>query len=81
MEAGKIWVYDKPVKIKPTDTIKTTRRLNSFCVFYGLRNVIVKAQGGWYLITLEGQLQFISRCLADITFEQAYNLLKQKSEV
>ena len=46
MEAGKIWVYDKPVKIKPTDTIKTTRRLNSFCVFYGLRNALVKAQGG-----------------------------------
>ena len=81
MEAGKIWVYDKPVKIKPTDTIKTTRRLISFCVFYRLRNAIVRTQGGWYLITLEGQLQFISKCLADITFEQAYNLLKQKSEV
>lgn len=81
MEAGKIWVYDKPVKIKPEDTIKTTRRLTSFCVFYGLRDAIVKAQGGWYLITLEGQLQFISRCLDEITFEQAYNLLKQKSEV
>ena len=77
----KIWVYDKPVKIKPTDTINTTRRLNSFCVFYGLRNAIVKTQGGWYLITLEGQMQFISRCLNDITFEQIYNLLKQKSEV
>ena len=76
MEAGKIWVYDKPVKIKPTDTINTTRRLNSFCVFYGLRNAIVKAQGGWYLITLGGQLQFISKCLADITFGEAYKLLK-----
>ena len=46
MEPGKIWVYDKPVKIKPEDTIKTTRRLTSFCVFYGLRDAIVKAQGG-----------------------------------
>ena len=27
MKPGKIWVYDKPVKIKPGDTIKTTRRL------------------------------------------------------
>ena len=76
MEAGKIWVYDKPVKIKPGDTIKTTRRLTSFCVFYGLRDAIVKAQGGWYLITLEGQMQFISRCLDDITFGEAYKLLK-----
>ena len=38
MEPGKIWVYDKPVRIKPEDTIKTTRRLNSFCVCYCLRN-------------------------------------------
>ena len=76
MEPGKIWVYNKPVKIKPGDTIKTTRRLTSFCVFYGLRDAIVKAQGGWYLITLEGQMQFISRCLEDITFGEAYKLLK-----
>ena len=76
MESGKIWVYGKPVKIKPEDTIKTTRRLTSFCVFYGLRDAIVKVQGGWYLITLEGQMQFISRCLDDITFGEAYKLLK-----
>ena len=76
MEPGKIWVYGKPVKIKPEHTIKTTRRLTAFCVCYGLRNAIVKAQGGWYLITLEGQMQFIDRCLVNITFEEAYNLLK-----
>ena len=76
MKSGKIWVYNKPVKIKPGDTIKTTRRLTSFCVFYGLRDAIVKAQGGWYLITLEGQMQFISRCLDDITFGEAHKLLK-----
>lgn len=80
MKPGKIWVYDKPVRIKPEDTIRTTRRLNSFCVCYCLRNAIVKAQGGWYLITLEGRMQFISRCLSDITFEQAYKLLKEGSE-
>ena len=76
MEPGKIWVYDKPVKIKPGDTIKTTRRLTSFCVFYGLREAIMKDKRGWYLITLEGQMQFISRCLDDITFGEAYKLLK-----
>ena len=80
MKPGKIWVYDKPTKIKPEDTIRTTRRLNSFCVCYCLRNAIVKAQGGWYLITLEGRMQFISRCLSDITFEQVCKLLKEGSE-
>ena len=55
--------------------------VNAICVCYCLRNAIVKAQGVWYLITLEGRMQFISRCLSDITFEQAYKLLKQKSEV
>ena len=72
----KIWVYGKPVNIKPQDTIKSTRRLTSFCVFNCLRDSIVKSQGGWYLITLEGQMQFIDRCLDNITFEQAYKLLK-----
>ena len=76
MEPGKIWAYNKPAKIKPGDTIKTTRRVTSFCVFYGLRDAIVKAQGGWYLITLEGQMQFISRCLDNITFGEVYKLLK-----
>jgi hypothetical protein len=73
----KIWVYDKPHNIKPTDTIRSTRRLTSFCFFNCLRDAIVKSQGGWYLITLEGQMQFIDRCLDNITFEQVYNLLKK----
>lgn len=71
----KIWVYDKPVNIKPTDFIKTTRRLTSFCFFNLLRDAIVKAQGGWYLITLDGEMQFINRCLDSITFQDVYNLL------
>ena len=29
---------------------------------------------------LEGQMQFISRCLDDITFGEAYKLLKEGSE-
>jgi len=72
----KIWVYDKPINIKPFDTVKSTRRLTSFCFFNCLRNAIVKSQGGWYVITLEGQMQFIDRCLDNITFEEVYNLLK-----
>lgn len=72
----KIWVYKGWVNIKPEQTVKSTRRLTSFCFFNLLRDAIVRSQGGWYLITLEGQMQFIDRCLDNITFEQVYNLLK-----
>lgn len=75
----KIWVYDKPHNIKPTDTVRSTRRLTSFCIFNSLRDAVVKAQGGWYLITLEGKMEFIDRCLDNITFEQVSNLLKIKN--
>ena len=74
----KIWVYKGWVNIKPEHAVKSTRRLTSFCFFNLLRDAIVKAQGGWYLITIEGQMQFIDRCLDNITFEQVYNLLKRE---
>lgn len=70
----KIWVNDKPHNIKPTDAIKSTRRLTSFCTFNALRNALMKSQGGWYWLQKDGTLRFIDRCLDNITFEEVFNL-------
>jgi hypothetical protein len=74
MEPGYIWVYNGKQFIKPTDVIKSTRRLTSFCVTYGIRNALLKSQGGWYWLGLDGRLGLVNRCLGNITFEEIYNL-------
>ncbi len=73
----KIWVYGKPMYIKPTDTIRTTRRLTSFCVFNCIRNALFKSQGGWYWLQKDGKMRFIDRCLDNVTFEELFNLRQE----
>lgn len=71
-----IWVYNSKLNIKPSDSINTTRRLHSFCVCNGIRDALVKSQGGWYFLHLDGTLELVNRCLSNITFEQYYKLNK-----
>ena len=76
----KIWVYDKPVTVRHTDTIKSTRRLHSFCTFNGIRDALIKSQGGWYFLQRDGTLKFVNRTLDSITFEEYFNLIKKEDE-
>jgi hypothetical protein len=70
----KLWLSTGPANIKPTDTIRTTKRLTAFCSFNCMRNALLKSQGGWYWLQKDGLLRFIDRCLDNITFEKVYNL-------
>jgi hypothetical protein len=78
MGVGSIWVCNQKHNIKPADTIRSTRRLTSFSVFFLVRNALVRAQGGWYWITPEGRMQFVDRCLSDITFKQIFDINKKE---
>jgi hypothetical protein len=71
----KIYVYKGPVTIKPEQTVKSFRRLTSFCFFNLLRDCIIKAQGGYYVVHPCGAMEFFTRCLDDITFQQVYDKL------
>lgn len=73
----KLWIYGKPVNIKPLNTINSTRRLTCFCVVNGMRNALIKSQGGWYWLQKDGKMRFIDRCLDNITFEELFNLKKE----
>lgn len=64
------------INIKPTQTINTMRRLNSFCVCNCLKNNVCKLQGGYYFINSINQFQFIGRTLSNISFSEVFNLLK-----
>lgn len=73
----KLWVSGGWINVKETDPIKSTRRLNSFCVENCLPNCVVKAQGGWYWIDQYGFFHFIEKTLSEITFENLFNLLNK----
>jgi hypothetical protein len=75
----KLWVYNTCITIKPEDTINTTRRLHSFCVCNGIRDCLLKSQGGWYYLHLDGKLEFMHRCLGNITFQELFNFSKKQT--
>jgi hypothetical protein len=62
--------------LKPNDIVKTTRAVESFCVHNSLRSCLVKQQGGWYKICLDGILTFVTPALDCITFKELYERLK-----
>jgi hypothetical protein len=76
----KIWEYQRWVNIKPTDTINTTRRLHSFCVFNCLTDSIFKSQGGYYNLTPDGKLEFVGKTLGSISFQEIHTLLTLKQK-
>jgi len=70
----KLWLSTGSANIKPTDTIRSTKRLTAFCASNCMRNALLKSQGGWYWLQKDGLLRFIDRCLDSITFEEIFNL-------
>ena len=76
----KIYVYKNWVNIKPTEAIKTTRRMTSFCFFNSLPDCIIKSQGGWYLLTKDNRLEFVAKTLEEISFKDIYELIKKEND-
>jgi hypothetical protein len=71
-----IFLRGRYVTIKPEDPVNTTRAITSFCCHNQLRDCLFKSQGGWYKLTLDGKLQFITRALYLISFQDLYDTLK-----
>lgn len=78
MQPGTIWVSNQKHNIRPEDSIRTTRRLTSFSVFFCVRSALLKSQGGWYWLGLDGRLGFIGRTLDNISFDMLYELNKKE---
>lgn len=74
----RIWFSNSWHNIKPEKNISNMRQVNSFCIFNQLRNALFKAQGGYYILNMEGNFEFLERRLQDITYQTLYNLLKEK---
>lgn len=70
----KLWLSTGPANIKPTDTIRSTRRLHAFCTSNSMRDALMKSQGSWYWLQKDGLLRFVDRCLNNITFAEVFNL-------
>lgn len=75
----KIWVNNTWRNVKPTDSVNTTRAMHSFCTFNNLPDALFKTQGGWYLLKKDKTLEFVTRTLNSITFQQLYNIHKPKT--
>lgn len=74
----KIWYGKGLINIKPDSPVKSTRLMTSFCSYNSLKNAVVKTQGGWYFVNQDGRLEFVTRTLGDISFQQLYDFLKDK---
>jgi hypothetical protein len=73
----KIWVNGSLRNFKPTSIVRTFRAVESFINYNpGLRRCLVKQQGGYYKLGLDGILTFAFHALGGVTFEQLYNILK-----
>lgn len=71
-----IWINKGYKNVKKNDFVKTFRALTSFSVANCLRNCIVKSQGGYYKLELNGVLTFKFASLHNVTFEELFNILK-----
>lgn len=74
----KLWLSTGPLNIKPTDTIRSTKRLHAFCTSNNIRDALLKSQGSWYWLQKDNRLRFIDRCLDNITFEEVFKLAKEE---
>lgn len=70
----RIFVNGHYTTIDPTSPINSTRHLTSFCCYNGIRNALLRSQGGWYWLHKNGMLEKVARCLYLISFEEIYNL-------
>jgi hypothetical protein len=59
----KIWWRGRYHNVKPDQPPKDTRQLDSFLVYNDAAKCFVKIEGGWYKLTRDGRLLFVSRVL------------------
>lgn len=62
--------------VKPTDPVNTTRNMLAFSVANGLRDCIMRGQGGWYKLCMDGIWVFAFRTLYLVSFEELYGIMK-----
>lgn len=53
----------KYVKVNPDNPPKDTRQLRGFLLWNNARDCFMKGEGGWYKLTKDGQILFVSRTL------------------
>jgi hemin uptake protein HemP len=76
MITTKIWIRDKYRNINPENPPKETRELDSFLFYNGAAKCFIKAQGGWYKLTREGKLLFVTRALYLMSLNQFLEIAK-----
>jgi hypothetical protein len=63
-------------QFKEDDPVNSSRAITSFAASNSLRDCLVRAQGGWYKIELNGIMTFQTRALYLISFKDLYYILK-----
>jgi len=76
---NKIWVRDRWRNVKPDNPPKETRELDSFLYFNDAAKCFLKTQGGWYKLTREGSLLFVSRALYLLSLKEWLKIAKNDS--
>lgn len=71
-----IWLNGRYTEIDPEEPVHTSKAITSFAAHNNLRNCLVRSQGGWYKIHLNGIMTFETRTLYLISFADLYNILK-----
>lgn len=72
----KLWIGNNWRQFKPEDPVNTSRAITSFATSNKLRDCLVRVQGGWYKIELNGIMTFQTRALYLISFKDLYYILK-----
>lgn len=74
----RIWLGKGYRNLKPTDTVKTLRAAYSFCNYNNLP-MLLKANGGYCIISKQGKLIDICGTLDSISFGERYERIKKAS--
>lgn len=69
-----IWRDNFRHNVNPNKPPKDTRELDSFLFFNKAAKCFMKGQGGWYKITKQGTLLFVTRTLYLLTLKEWYDI-------
>ena len=72
----RIWVRDRYRNVNPDNPPKETRELDSFLYANCGAKCFMKGQGGWYKITKEGGLSYVTRALYLLPLKDWLNIAK-----
>lgn len=72
----KIWWRDKYRNVNPEKPPVETRQLDSFLTYNKAAKCFLKGQGGWYKLTKEGELLFVTRALYLLSLKEWLRIAK-----